>query len=219
MMKDSIFVSDSLRFVVVQRVILLESIMIPTCARFCFLECFPTASSDSCTVKHFVFHFALFRIWCNAILLFIPSCRFQGHLLYGIQSVVVFADRLRSVVSDCAKAAQSSDARDKYFLSHVGEFESFPSKGLRSELPALEAARASLEATVAELVDRMPQLDACRPAALPSLSANETLPVGQHLHVSANGAESERKGFAVGELTSLLAEARSCIMEVRGVLA
>ena len=140
--------------------------------------------------------------------------------MYGIRSVSVFADRLRSVVSDCAKAAKSSDARDKYFLSHVSEFDNFPSKGLRSELPALEAARASLEATVSELVDTMPQLDACRPEALPSLAAYEILPVGQNFRLSAHRAEEgEQKGFAVKELNSLLAEARSCIMNVRGALA
>ena len=132
----------------------------------------------------------------------------------------MFADRSRAVVSDCAKAAKSSDARDKYFLSHVGEFVNFPSKGLRSELPALEAARASLEATVSELVDTMPKLDACRPEALPSLTAYESSPVGHHFRMSARRAEEgERKGFAVDELKSLLAEARSCIMMVRGATA
>ena len=139
--------------------------------------------------------------------------------MYGIRSVAVFADRLRSVVSDCAKAAKSSDARDKYFLSYVGDFNPSASKSLRSELPALEAARASLEATVSELVDAIPQLNVCRPEALASISARESLPAGQAFRSFANLAEGERKGFAVDELNALLAEARSCIMNVRGVLA
>ena len=133
--------------------------------------------------------------------------------------MAVFAGRLRSVVSDCAKAAKSSDARDKYFLSYVGEFNPSASKSLRSELPALEAARASLEATVSELVDAIPQLNVCRPEALASISARDSLPAGQDLRSSAKQAEGERKGFAVDELNSLLAEARSSILNVRGALA
>ena len=40
----------------------------------------------------------------------------QGHLLYGIKSVSVFASRLQAIVTECSKAARSTDARDKYFL-------------------------------------------------------------------------------------------------------
>lgn len=145
--------------------------------------------------------------------------RFQGHLLYGIRSVAVFADRLRSVVSECAKVAKSSDARDKFFLSYVGEFDPFPAKGLRSELPAVEAARASLAATVSELADAVPQLSLCHSESMPSIRATATRSAGQSLRALAVQTGGARSGLAADELESLLAEARSSIVGVRKVLA
>ena len=65
--------------------------------------------------------------------------RLAGHALYGIKSLAVFAPRLRTVFDNCAAAAKSTDARDKYFLTHVGQSDLSPLKALQSEVPALEA--------------------------------------------------------------------------------
>ena len=139
--------------------------------------------------------------------------------MYGIRSVAAFADRLRTVVSDCERAAGSKDARDKYFLSHVENFDSLPAKSLRSELPALEAARASLAATVSELSDATPQLSLCRREGLISMVARAKKAVGQRYRSSVHRSEGEQKGYFTDGLDSLLAEARSSIVSVRSALA
>jgi hypothetical protein len=48
---------------------------------------------------------------------------------------------LQTIVEDCATAAKSHDASDKYFQSFVSEFGPCSSKTLRSELPSLEVNR------------------------------------------------------------------------------
>ena len=60
--------------------------------------------------------------------------------MYGIRTLALRAPRLRSIVEDCALAAKSADARDKYFETYVGGAAPGASKKLRSELPSLEAS-------------------------------------------------------------------------------
>jgi len=98
---------------------------------------------------------------------------FQGQAVYGIQTLSVGAHRLQSMVADCAAAGKSSDARDKYFETYVGEFAPGSSKALRSELPALEAARASLASVVSALAGALPKMKSCHgaPAAAAAAAA------------------------------------------------
>lgn len=44
--------------------------------------------------------------------------------VYGLREVYALASRLDSAVGDCKEAANSEDARDKYFLLPVHEFDS-----------------------------------------------------------------------------------------------
>jgi len=86
----------------------------------------------------------------------------EGHALYGIKSLRVLAPRLQAVGEDCATAAKSSYARDKYFASPVTEFDSAAAQPLLDELPQLEEAAASLSRAVSDVVEVIPKLALCK---------------------------------------------------------
>ena len=67
--------------------------------------------------------------------------RLDDHSLYGIASVGVFATQLATVAEDCAAAAKSKDARDKFFLSRAAEFDAVAGAALDNELISLEVSR------------------------------------------------------------------------------
>ena len=83
----------------------------------------------------------------------------DGRSLYGIRSLSFTAERFQTLVEDCTKAEKSKDARDKFFLVAGGSFNDAEGpKILRSELPALTAAKASLATVVTSLSTVLPQL-------------------------------------------------------------
>merc|ERR1719326_1833125 len=154
---------------------------------------------------------------------------FHGHAVYGIKSLVVSAARLRSIVEECGAAAKSTDARDKYFATYVGEFAPCSSKALRSELPSLEAARASVASVVSELAAVLPKLGSCRGAAVFANSAG----VASHQLLrqvraevqssAASGSQlasavDSQNGIDAGAVAALLREARRVIIAARGAL-
>lgn len=151
---------------------------------------------------------------------------FQGHTVYGISELALSATGLQATVEDCATAAKSHDARDKFFQSFVGEFGMCSSKALRSELPSLEAARASVASTVSELVDVLPKIAACH--ASTALISNVTQDkdadsklfsmssASLRVEASAPSADVDGKnGVPVGSVTALLKEARHVIIAAR----
>merc|ERR1712100_359031 len=95
----------------------------------------------------------------------------------GIKELAVRSPHLQSIVEECGVASQSTDARDKYFATYVGEFAPCSSKELRNELPSLEAARASVASVVSELAAVLSKLGSCRGAAI---FANSAAGVASH---------------------------------------
>jgi hypothetical protein len=153
---------------------------------------------------------------------------FHGRSVYGIKSLVVSAARLRSIVEECGAAAKSTDARDKYFATYVSEFAPCSSKALRSELPSLEAARASVASVVSELADVLPKLGSCRGAAVLAKSAGASGELVRRLRAdvrSSAGAAGQlsrsvdsQNGIDAAAVAALLKEARRVIVVARGAL-
>lgn len=146
--------------------------------------------------------------------------RFEGHVLYGIRSVSVFANRLQAAVIDCGIAAKSADARDKYFLVSAAGFDASSAKSLKAELPASEAAQAALSSTITELAKVMPQAKACAASHMIQEASSKQQ---NEFHVDYSKMQSFGSSLPDATPTTgmdaLLAEARSTIVAVRSALA
>ena len=177
------------------------------------LFCWIAASSNGCNVC------CLFVKLCVNFVLRCLRVRFQGHRLYGIRAVSVYAQGLRAVVSDCGKAAKSSDARDKYFLTAATEFDEAPAKSFLSELPALESARAALAPDIAELSNALPKLESCGTHAFPRQLAFQKLGQMRKQIVARGSSASSLSAFDTEDLDVILKAARSTIISIRGALA
>ena len=135
---------------------------------------------------------------------------FAGHSVYGIRSFAVMAQRLRAVVESCGVAAKSPDARDKYFTAAVDSYDPAAGATLRGELPSLEAAGASLAATVAELAEALPGIASCK---VRSASLQKVSDKGH-----AAGKRAAAYGLDESQVKALYDEARATILAARRVL-
>eukprot|EP00930_Biecheleria_cincta_P033422 TRINITY_DN23150_c0_g1_i1.p1 TRINITY_DN23150_c0_g1~~TRINITY_DN23150_c0_g1_i1.p1 ORF type:complete len:397 (-),score=90.46 TRINITY_DN23150_c0_g1_i1:127-1317(-) len=138
---------------------------------------------------------------------------FGGYAVYGIRSLAVMAQRTRAAVDSCAAAAKSKDSRDKFFMAAVGSFDKAASAALRSELPALEAADASLAAITAELADVLPSLPGCRHGGsmLRRAISHRSRKTSQQTFAAAAASEGV-------DAEALYSEARATIIAARKVL-
>jgi len=149
--------------------------------------------------------------------------RLEDHSLYGIASVGVFANQLATVAENCAVAAKSKDARDKFFLSRAAEFDPVAGAALNNELISLEAAKSALAGVATELADATPRLGMC------SVSTNLPSTGRKMFHLQKRMGLTHARGYEplaeamqdtvhVEDVHELLKEARVSIMEVRKAL-
>ena len=163
---------------------------------------------------------------------------FQGRAVYGIKSLAVMAPRLEAVTDDCASAAKSGDARDKYFAAQAPEFDLAAAAPLQNEAPALESAVSSLSASLSQLSAKIPQLPTCspNPAAFVEVMKQESrfhAEPAAHARASMMKVATKRRAgvnptaanMAVGEtgvdtvaVQQLLMAAKSAVVAVRSVL-
>jgi len=155
---------------------------------------------------------------------------FKGHTLFGVSNLRVIAASMQSIVEDCAIAAKSKDARDKYFQSYVGDYGLCSSSSLRSEVPSLEAARVSVASAVSELLDVLPKLASCRRN---EILLNTGVPAGDAI-LSRTNVRSQTASMAVASqilkdvdvknsiqtdaVNALMKEARRAVIAARGAL-
>lgn len=85
----------------------------------------------------------------------------DGHALYGIKNVRVLAKSARFVVQDCGEAEDNTDARDKFFMSAVPEFDPSASSVAKQSAGLLVAAEDRLGSLLASLYAALPSLAAC----------------------------------------------------------
>ena len=138
-----------------------------------------------------------------------------GQKLFGVRSVKVMANLLKPVLEPCAAAAQSTDARDKFFAVAVNAFDPQAAAALEAELPALESAEAALSSAVVELAAALPDMSTCKPAGAVLLSANATIKQVQQKALRRDVGLV----FDSSQEAALLREARKTIVAARGVLA
>jgi len=141
----------------------------------------------------------------------------SGKPLFGIKSLAILAPRLAVSLDDCAAAALSKDARDKYFAVSVGQFDAAPSAALQAEMPALAAAKASVSAALSDVANAGAKLSGC--AGTSSFAAGGLVAQSARQRLVSSGRSVDAtSGFDEGDVKTLLASARSTILGVRSAL-
>ena len=135
--------------------------------------------------------------------------RLRARPVFGISDVALFAAPVGAMVQDCSQAAKSADARDKFFLSYVGQFDPCPGKALLGELPALAAAKASVAGTSSELAEMLSRATKCLPRG--ALREATVEPV----HMLGRAGADVTVGLDEASLSMVLSEARATIIKAR----
>merc|ERR1712117_448979 len=141
------------------------------------------------------------------------------------------APRLRAVLDDCATAARSKDARDKYFPSYVSEFDPSLLAALQAELPPLAAAKASLSLALGEIAGTRSKLPECRSAQALSEHVHDAVRGGKLLDTHSDVLSSlefprsgleelvdNARGINAAGVKAFLASAKAVIIKMRAAL-
>eukprot|EP00927_Polykrikos_kofoidii_P020790 TRINITY_DN1990_c0_g2_i1.p1 TRINITY_DN1990_c0_g2~~TRINITY_DN1990_c0_g2_i1.p1 ORF type:complete len:408 (-),score=70.31 TRINITY_DN1990_c0_g2_i1:99-1322(-) len=142
-----------------------------------------------------------------------PFTQAWGPGIYGISSLSVFASQLQTVAQPCVEAAKSSDARDKLFFVHAGEYDPRPAVELRGELPALAAAQTALASIISGVMTAIPKLANCglRSSSFVNLDLAEA-------GVFGTSPATSQDGLAIQDAKDLVQAARSLIGFFRDTL-
>ena len=81
--------------------------------------------------------------------------------VYGIRQVQVLSDGLQSGVGDCREAANSDDARDKYFVEYSSEFDPALAETIGSMEDDVHALIQQVNVKAKTLEGAFPQLESC----------------------------------------------------------
>ncbi|OEH74758.1 F5 F8 type C domain-containing protein [Cyclospora cayetanensis] len=82
-------------------------------------------------------------------------------LVYGIKTLSVYSNRLRSIVEPCSKAKASSDARDKFFLELVSEVDLSAGMELQRAGKAANALSMSMAKSLSAVDEIMQPAKTC----------------------------------------------------------
>nr|CEL69159.1 TPA: LCCL domain containing protein, related [Neospora caninum Liverpool] len=82
--------------------------------------------------------------------------------VYGIYEVHVYANRLGSAVAPCTEAANSDDARDKYFVEYVTSFNPVLADKITSMEDDILFRQRGLNTKAQELETLLPEMEGCR---------------------------------------------------------
>jgi hypothetical protein len=140
-----------------------------------------------------------------------PLTRAWGHGIYGISSFRVFASQLQTVALPCVEAATSSDARDKIFFVHAGEYDPRPAIELRGELTALATAQAALASTMSGVIAAIPKLASCGSASSSLVALSDST----RAVVSGAASAISQNGLEMDDAKDLVQVARSSIRMLR----
>lgn len=87
--------------------------------------------------------------------------KIDEEFVYGIREIFALASRMDTAVGDCKEAANSQDARDKYFLLPVHEFEVEMAEKINSIEEDVLLRSRTLGNKTKQLIDSRPLAETC----------------------------------------------------------